>query len=588
MPRVTKKTMHMTEDQQQLLNEVFRSPFATVEHLARIHRHDDKTRLRSTLQSLIEREWVYVVPYRDARAASTVHMHYISAEGVNALAKARGWDGDESYGARTMTSREWERHLLRHPDIVKLAYDICSVLADARPEKPTVYFPRQGSFDALMWGWGDLKTGLTVSVVRKGPLLTNDRLVGRMLAVRKGDDLLNHHERYSRGRRGPAVNLIVVQTEMEKSQVVRELTTMGKLWFQGLACFVATEEEAARGVWEYHARGREVISTGDIAFAEPYPSHYAPYLPWYTSHTPLPPGRLPKLLSPVQTKVLDCLFRWPLMRPTEIPLVIGTGYGGRFNDHLQELRDRGLVKDIRDLVAAGLVRYDRGEYRNFPLLLSDAGLKFLVRRDRARHSDILPVWGTEQVDRETGRVKLGTLIGKMIRDIDHTLGINSLLARICSELSYTPEALPDHMASRFYRLRRWRNDRWHPSSSVAPDAAIVLRNGDDRQTILLEYERQATRGGRALTRKVNVWLEYWKHRRHDYIGDEIVAFVVPRATSAQLLAQRYQRERAKAWQLRGIYPMVVIDYETLADSETVLDAPWIVADDTSMTARLSL
>ena len=474
------------------------------------------------------------MPYRDARAVSTVHMHYLSAEGVAELEKALGWDRGEGYGARTMASREWGQHLLRHPDIVKLGYDICSVLADARPEKPSIYFPRQGSFDALMWGWGDFKTGLSVSVVRKGPLLAKDRLVGRMLAVHKGDDLLNHHDSYRYRRRGPAVNLIVVQTELEKNQVARELTPMGKLWVTGLTCLVATEEEAAHGVWEDHSRKRQVISTEDIALVEPNPSGYAPYLPGYFTHTPLPPSRLPKLLSPVQTKILDCLFRWPLMRPTEIPPVIGTGYGGRFNDHLQELRDRGLVKDIRDLVAAGLVRYDRGEYRNFPLLLSDAGLKVLVRRDRARHSDILPVWGTEQVDRETGEVKLGTLIGKMIRDIEHTLGINSLLARICSELNYTPEALPDHLASRFYKLRRWRDDRWHPSSSVAPDAAIVLRNGDERLTILLEYERQATRGGKALTRKVNVWLEYWKHNRYDYVGDEIVAFVVPRPSSAQL------------------------------------------------------
>ena len=354
-----------------VLHGVFLTPWATAEQLARIRRFDSVSTVRTSLSSLIARGLVFVVPYRGGQAHARVNLHYVSAAGVSQLEELLSWKRTEGYRGASMASRQWQRHLGRHPDLVQLAYGLCAGLADILEEdRPLeVYFPRQGSFDALMWR--SFSEGLSVGIIRKGPLLTEQRMFARLKSIQSGDKLLNFHKEYG-GHRGPSVILIVVQTQFEKAWVGRLFRPLGKLWMSGMLAVIATEEEAHSGLFTVCRDPKVTVDAGSIAALEPSPSTYNPIAPTtYRFHPPVSSERLPALLGPVQRRILDCLFRWPLMRPTEIASTIGTGYAGRFNDYLHGLRELGLLKNVRDLEAEWLMTYDPQEYRNLPLLLSD-------------------------------------------------------------------------------------------------------------------------------------------------------------------------------------------------------------------------
>lgn len=564
-----------------VLHAVLLTPWATAEQLRQIRRLKySEWGVRQSLAGLIAGDLIYVVPYRGIHASSRANLHHISAKGVSVLEELRGWDDERVY-RDFMASRQWQRQLVRHLDVVQLAYGLGTELADITGEDEPLayYFPRRGSFDALVFQ--DFTRGLSVGIIRKGPLLSEQRLFARLQSIQNGDKLLNFHERYG-GRRGPGVILIVVQTAFEKDSVVRLFQPLGKLWLSDLETAVATEEEAQAGLYTVCRNEKVVIDAGRIAAFKPSPSTFEPKVPPYRHHPPISADKLPPLLAPVQRRMIDALFRWPLMRPTEVACTIGTGYAGRCTGYLHELRDLGLLKNVRDLETEGLISYDPQEYRNLPLLLSDKGLRFLAVRDRTRAGDVLNAWGTEKVNPETGKSEMGGSIRKLISELHHTLGVNALVAKICSELPYVPDVLPDHLSRRYYKADRWTKGEWRPSTSVAPDAAILLQKDEYQRTILLEFERQATRGGKALTRKLEVWSNYFRHSQRGgldaYVGLEVVAFVVPTEKSKDLLAARWQwLMRRNVFLRRDHLPLFVTTEQDLKDGSALNDPVWTLA-----------
>ena len=124
-------------------------------------------------------------------------------------------------------------------------------------------------------------------------------------------------------------------------------------------------------------------------------------------------------------------------------------------------------------------------------------------------------------------------------------------------------------------------DEYRPPTSIAPDAAILLKEGEKRRTVLLEYERQATRGGQALTRKLQVWINYAAHGTKVYQGQEVVAFVVPTEASRDLLAERYRLlvQNTLAFRLTPAMPLVVATEKEIAASEKALGGIWTYAND---------
>ena len=583
----------MRADDTQILLAVIRAPYATAFHLSRLWGVPDVRHVYRSLARLRDQGYVQVIEYRDRHyKTTTVKLNFVTEDGVAALEVFNGWQPDEVYTGTAPVSREWQRHLAKHPDIVGMTYDYVCAIKTITGKRPAWYFPRQGSFDA--WIWDDWQDGLSIGIIRMGPTLGLTRLSERISAMRRGDDLTCHHEEYG-GRRGPGLVLISVPTELEKHWVSDWFTLSGRFgWGTGIRALVATEEEASRCIWTVPTDGR-LVDIDDIACYQPAKSKYDPRVPpAYKWTKPLPVKKLPLLLSPVQSRIMDCLYRWPLMRPTEIAPTVGVPYNGPFNAHIKTLSDRGLVKDIREIHQAGLLDYDRGEYRDFPRLLTDKGLLHLAARDRTKSGrnrarsggqdknkppGLLDKWGTEGVD-EHGTRYLGSDIGKLVRELDHTFGANAAVARMCRELPYTADVLPDHLNRRYYKTSRWTENEFLVTSSVAPDAALVLRKDDFRRTVLLEYERHATQGGKALTRKLKVWVDYSRNRGGRYLGrkhHEVVAFIVPTEKSLDLLANRLQSIIPS---YIAMIEVVVITESDFYDTYSVMhDRIWTLATD---------
>ena len=581
----------MRDDDIPTLESVLRTPYGTARHIARLWDESTVGVVRRSLSRLIEAGHVQTVDYRGPHDQATVKLHFITADGARDLEQVRGWDRDLDYPAVGIASRQWQRHLGRHLDTVTLTYNYSLALRVLTGARPNWFFPRQGPFDAMIWQ--DFREGLSIGIIRMGPTLGMKQLAERIATIRRGDMLSCYHEGYAR-RHGPGLTLIITPTELEKRGVSQWFERGGKHWNGSILALVATEAEANRCMF-YQPQDAGLVGIEQMANYKPMTSTYDPRVPPpYQWHAPLGVSRLAAPLTPVQSRIMDCLYRWPLMRPTEIAPTIGVPYNGRFNDNLHELTRRELVKDIRELHLAGLCVYDRGEHRNFPALLSDKGLLHLAARDRAKSgrnrarsagkdknkpAGLLDLWGTEGRD-EDGNRYLGGDIGKLLRELDHTLGVNAMVARVCRDLPYTPDALPDHLSRRYYKTSRWTANEFLITSSVAPDAAIVLRKDDSRRTLLFEYERQATRGGKALSRKLDVWIEYAKYRTprtHEFLGHEVVAFVVPTAASRDLLITRL-KSRVRRYRWLSMIDVVVTTKDDFHAADSVIhDRIWTLA-----------
>ena len=575
----------MRADDAHLLSAVALTPYASAGQLADIWQARSEGAARRSLARLIRQQLVQTVGYRDPYDPATLKLHFLTDRGAALLSETSEQSEIEE------ASRQWQRHIHRHLDTAGLAYDLVRNLSVLSGRRPAWYFPRQGSFDALIWQ--DFQEGLSIGIIRVGATLPQKQLSARLAAIKRGDELLNHHQSAWGRRRGPGLLLITVPTELEKDWLC-EWFRPGGFYHRtaGLLAVVATEKDAREGRWTQAMDGAPVSISGMAAF-KPTKSDFSPKAPdAYEWLPPVPVKALPPPLLPVQSRILDALYRWPLMRPTEIAPTIGVTYDGRFNSHLHTLTTRKLVKDIRELARAGLVEYDhRGEYRDFPQLLSDKGVLHLAARDRTKSgrnrarsagkdksnpAGLLDRLGTEGKD-DHGKRYLGGDIGKLSRELDHTLGANAVVAKFCKDLDYTPDVLPDHLNRRYYKTNRWTAAEFLVGSSVAPDAALVLRTGDRRRTLLIEFERHATQGGKALTRKLSVWIEYSRARGHAYLGHEAVAFIVPTEKSRDLLATRLQEIMPRHF---PIIQVVVITEADFHNADSVIDDQiWTLATD---------
>ena len=188
---------------------------------------------------------------------------------------------------------------------------------------------------------------------------------------------------------------------------------------------------------------------------------------------PKPPEQLDAALSVQLTRAdkqaLDLLAAWPFSTPDQLAGLMGGVTRRRANQVLRSLRRRSLVQREPD----GCV-------------LTDEGLTYLARRDRAAVGPTLDRWTPQQSE----GVYFGTALRALASQLDHQRGITEFAARLSAEVAHNPDyelldLLPTHRSQITYHAPNQQHFVLHP------DASFQLGYQGDWDWCLLEYERRA-------------------------------------------------------------------------------------------------
>ena len=174
---------------------------------------------------------------------------------------------------------------------------------------------------------------------------------------------------------------------------------------------------------------------------------------------------------------------------------------------------------IRSLVMYGLVRTDG------PLhVLTDEGLKFLARRDRAAVGQILGRWSAEPSDRNP-QVYAGTALRAVASQPDHHAALTTLAAGLTAECARSRDyGLLDLLPTSRSAVGYWHD---HTNYVVHPDLSFTLDLPRGYRHCFLEFERRATTPRRVRARLEN-YRRYFRsgYARQDHGGElPLVLFV---------------------------------------------------------------
>ena len=175
-------------------------------------------------------------------------------------------------------------------------------------------------------------------------------------------------------------------------------------------------------------------------------------------------------LTAAEKQALDLLAAWPLCTTEQLGGLLGGVSDRRVNQVLGPLRRQDLVRRDGDALA-----------------LTDEGLTYLARRDRAAVGTMLDRWSAERTD---AGVYAGTALRALASQHKPQRGLLAFFDMLCSEVPYSEDyevldLLPTHRSHIAYR-----DDG--TGYVIHPDASCQFGYRGDLRWCLLEYERRAT------------------------------------------------------------------------------------------------
>ena len=460
------------------------APLATVGELSRFGRVPAST-LRDRLEKLAERGLVDSLPHRLGVLGPHPQRRYFPTErGVTAGGAAtRG----RSYLLQNYpVSRQWFRLLAERLDAVAVLYRVAALVADADPHgKPVrVDLFRQGPYDVLL----TLSGGRSLGLLRQGPVLPSSNLRYRLRSMER----LRYDER-------PTVTLILTYSDQATRRAIRSLGAP-----EHHTTFVATEGELIAGdasavVWQQCGTGLagnpavgiapDADLTSIVAWTDrlvdasspsrrdpPTPNPDALYPDDVRATMPDPSMQLEPAFSVQLTRAdkdaLDLLAAWPLCTREQFAGLMGG------------VTRRRAGQTLRSLMGRGLVRSDG------PLhVLTDDGLTFLARRDRAAVGLTLDRWSAEPAPFDS-KAYAGTALRAIASQLQHQAGITDFAAALATEVARSLDyelldLLPTSRSAAGY---------WHFGTNyvVHPDASFLLEYRGEWRPCFLEFERRAT------------------------------------------------------------------------------------------------
>ena len=466
----------LTGADKQTIEALCHTPLSTVDEMAAFIRLPANT-LRERLARLVGKGLADSRPHRlQLLGARPQRRFFPTRDGIVALAGG-GQAGIERLMRLYPVSRQWFRVLAERLDAVAALYRAASTIAtlDANEAPVVVTHCRTGPFDLLL----RLPSGGTVGLVRQGPMLTNASLRYRIRTIER----MNAAERAS-------LTLILTDSEQDMRRVLRAIADPSthtetlvavtgdviagqgesRVWQQGGYGFASTptlEPDVPLSTIVAHARR--------LADAYPNLSRAPMQRPSSGSRSDLPdPSEqfdqaLSLRLSRAEKRALDLLAGWPFCSPAQLARLMDGVSERRANQVLHDLRKQGLVQ-----------REELG------YLLSDTGLTYLARRDRAAVGPTLDRW--TPVRDEEGYI--GSLVQTAANQHRHQAGVTEFCARLSAEAARSPDhelldLLPTQRSQISYE-HQWTR---YP---LYPDASFQFRADDDWHWCLVEFERRAT------------------------------------------------------------------------------------------------
>ena len=225
----------------------------------------------------------------------------------------------------------------------------------------------------------------------------------------------------------------------------------------------------------------------------------------------VPEHMLPALLKPAEKRALDLLSDWPWLALGDLAGLLGVT-NQRASQLTTALEGFGLAARVP---SAGR-----------RLVLTDAGLTLLARRDRAAVGGAKKRWSAAPPDSGAAadwRSVSGRRSRRLLRDMQHTAAVHGFaaaLSRQARDLGWDIDQLdPPRRASRYFRYFGGRR-------SVHPDAFGMLRRGKTAWPFFLEWERRAVRPVTMSARLAPYLRYYSSHRPIDDHGAPPVVLVV--------------------------------------------------------------
>ena len=545
------------------------TPLATVEELSRFGRVPAST-LRDRLNKLTERGLVDSVPHHlSVLGARPRHRYFPTEKGVTAAGAAT--KGRAHMLRAYPVSKQWFRLLAERLDAVAVLHRVAAMVADADPhQKPArVDHYRHGPYDMLL----TLSEGRSVGLIRQGPTLATSRLRYRLRSIER----LGSSET-------PFVTLVLTHADQATRRAIRSLGDPS----EHLRTFVATEEELLAGdhtgvVWQQCGSGlgeavridADASLAGILALAErllhssysflgknPKPNPSTLYPSGVQAAMPEPTEQLASTLSVLLARAnkdaLDLLAAWPLCTREQLAGLMGGVTLRRVNQVLRSLTQRGLVRSDEPLH-----------------MLTDEGLTYLARRDRAAVGLTLDRWSAEPLYLNS-EVYAGTPVRALASQVRHHAGVINFAAALSAEVARSPDhdlfdLLPTSRSSIGYRYD-WTTYVIHP------DASFTLEYKGRWSPYLLEFERRATTPKRVAAR-LKSYRRYfdsgWAERDHEgRLPRLLFVFESPGNENAFLDI---------ADTVKGV-PIITSNAETLAEHGILGDA-WILPPPHSLDRR---
>ena len=562
---------HLRQGLEEALLLLCATPLATVEELSRFGRVPAST-LRDRLKKLTERGLADSVPHQMSVLGTRPQRRYFPTEkGVTAAGAAT--KGRNHMLRSYPVSKQWFRLLAERLDAVAVFYRVAAMIADADPhQKPVrVDHYRNGPYDTLL----TLSGGRSIGILRQGPALPTSRLRYRLRSIERLDSSDT-----------PFVTLVLTHADQATRRAVRSLGDPS----EHFRTFVATEGELLAGnhegsVWHQCGSGlgldppvridADASLTGILAWAErllgssysflrkrPKPRRGTLYPSGVQASMPEPTEQLtpalPVQLTRAEKDALDLLSAWPLCTREQLAGLMGGVTFRRVNQVLRSLSQHGLVRADEPLH-----------------MLTDEGLTYLARRDRAAVGLTLDRWSAEPLYLNAD-IYAGTAVRALASQLRHHAGVIDFAAALSAEVARSPDHDLFDLLSTSRSSIGYRYD-W-TTYVIHPDASFTLEYKGRWRPYLLEFERRATTPKRVAARLKSYrryFLSGWAERDHEgRLPRVLFVFESPGSENAFLDV---------ADTVKGA-PIITSNAETLA-KRGILGDSWILPPPDSLDRR---